>query len=180
MQKNTFASVILERLGELGEITLESFFPSKYSYTRIWRPLLGLDRPRRITRHAVSMSLWRLQKQGLVRRSVRKKASSWIMTPAGKKYLRDQEEMADRRAWKKDGIVRLVIFDIPERERRKRDMIRAELVGCDFQPLQKSVWMGDHPLPEDFVRLINEINLSAYVHIFSVREQGTISYREKI
>lgn len=174
MRKDSFARVILERFGELGEITLDAFFPPTYSYTRIWRPLLGLERPPKITRHTVSMNLWRLQKQGLVFKSGGKKTSLWSITSLGKQKLLDQERIAKNKIFKKDGIVRLVIFDIPERERRKRDVLRAELVGCGFQQLQKSVWIGGHALPQDFVRLIHNLGLSQQVHIFSVREKGTL------
>ena len=73
-----------------------------------------------------------------------------------------------------DGITRLVMFDIPEYERKKRTAIRTELVGCNFQQLQKSVWIGSCPLPEDFIALIDELKLKNNIHIFSVREKGTI------
>ncbi len=73
-----------------------------------------------------------------------------------------------------DGIARIVAFDIPERERKKRDTIRAELVTYNFKQLQKSVWIGYNPLPEDFTELLNGLHLRDEVHIFSVLEKGTI------
>jgi len=75
---------------------------------------------------------------------------------------------------KKDGISRLVIFDIPERDRKKRDTVRAELIGYGFRLLQKSVWIGAYPLPKDFLELIDDLELARHIHIFSIRESGTI------
>ena len=77
-------------------------------------------------------------------------------------------------AWKPDGITRLVVFDIPERERKKRDTLRAELIGYGFEGLQRSVWIGHRPLPADFIEFLDSLNLKNKVHIFSVRESGTL------
>lgn len=173
MRKESLAGVVLEKLAELGRIPLDAFFPPTYSYTKMWRPLLGLDAPPQITRHAVSMNLWRLQKQGLVKKSGKDKASRWGITSKGKKYLRSAE--AGKIDLVKDGVTRIVMFDIPERERKKRDIIRAELIGYGFSQLQKSVWIGEYRLPEEFITLIGDLDLSDCVHIFSVREKGTIA-----
>ena len=75
---------------------------------------------------------------------------------------------------KKDGIGRLVIFDIPERERKKRDAIRLELIASTFKQLQKSVWIGHHPLPPDFPELLDELRLRGKVHIFTIGKKGTL------
>ena len=174
MRKSSLARMILQQMGELGFITLDAFFPPQYSYARMWRPLLGLEHPPQITRHAISMNLWRLQKQGLVRKSKYRKSSVWKITTEGKQRLRYQSEMSRNKELKRDGIVRIVTFDIPERERKKRDAIRAELIGYHFKQLQKSVWIGENELPEEFIVMIREFNLSKNVHIFSVREKGTL------
>ena len=174
MNGQSIGSAILALLAEFGEGTLEVFFPRKYSYTRIWRPLLGLERSKRITRATVSTMLWRLKQQGLVERTGETKSrTTWRLTAEGKKRA-GQAAQGTSVVSKSDGITRLVIFDVPERERTKRNMIRAELVGCDFRQLQKSVWMGDHPLPQDFITLLDDLGLAGNVHIFSIREAGTI------
>ncbi len=164
---------VLSGLAEFGEGTLETFFPKKYGYTAIWRPLLGSDRKKKIDRHAVSSVLWRLQSQGLVARAGARRQSRWRLTKKGR-ALQVLADTSSRKALKKDGISRLVIFDIPERQRSKRDTVRAELIGCGFRLLQKSVWIGACPLPKDFLELIDDLELTRYVHIFSIRESGTI------
>lgn len=163
----------LEILGGLGEATLETFFPKNYSYTRIWRPLLGLERSKRITRRTISTILWRLRCEGLVERKGATKNTVWHLTPAGEARLRGSEKNV-LESHASDGITRLVIFDIPEYERKKRAAIRAELIGCGFRHFQKSVWMGECPLPKSFIMLVDDLELAGKVHIFSVRERGTI------
>lgn len=174
------ARIILEKLQELGEGTLDAFFPKKYAYTALWRPLLGLDKPRKITRHTISMNLSRLRREGLVERLGTGRRSKWRLTAEGKKSILKQPRHAQLSQPRKDGIMRLVIFDIPERDRRKRDMVRAELIFCKFRQLQKSVWIGEYPLPEDFVSLLDNLRLTRNVHIFSVREEGTLHGSSKL
>lgn len=106
---------------------------------------------------------------GLVERRGTKKTSIWYLTSRGEKYLK--KEMDKPRP---DGVRRLVIFDIPEKEREKRRVIRGELTGLGYSQLQKSVWMGEVPLPKDFIILLDTLNLHGKVHIFSIRERGTL------
>lgn len=170
----TTTRLILEKLGELGTATFESFFPKKYAYTRISRPLFGLDAYPRVSPPTLSTLLSRLQRQGLVLRKGTHRSSSWVLTRKGKHRLQKSDKPYRADIPESDGIIRLVIFDIPERERKKRDILRAELVGCDFTVLQKSVWMGRHPLPKSFIAFLDSLNLKNRVHIFSVKDCGTL------
>jgi len=70
--------------------------------------------------------------------------------------------------------MRIVCFDIPEKERKKRRWIREELLSLEYQPLQKSVWVGFAPLPEDFFEDLDLLSLRDHIHLFSVGKKGTI------
>ena len=70
---------------------------------------------------------------------------------------------------------RIVMYDIPELERKKRDWLRYELVACDYKQLQKSVWLGYCPLPEEFVKSLKDMNIKNKVHIISVHKTGTLT-----
>ncbi len=69
----------------------------------------------------------------------------------------------------------IVIFDVPEKERKKRTYLRYELLGLGFELLQKSVWIGAGPLPKDFIEYLRKENLLVCVHIFGIRKAGTVS-----
>lgn len=167
----TLSRLILEKLDELGEVAISSFFPVKYPEARLWRSILGLDGSHEFRQETFSSLLCRLRAQGLVQRSGFPRSGTWRITERGSQLLSDSRPPTRLRS---DGVQRLVIFDIPERERRKRDAIRLELVGAGFTQLQKSVWQGDHPLPKDFIELVDALNIRPYIHIFSVRESGTL------
>ena len=104
-----------------------------------------------------------------------RRKSVWTLTKKGKTVLQEDTNPVERPLPPRDDILRLVIFDIPEKERKKRDVLRAELVACNFSQLQKSVWMGYNPLPEECIELIDALSLKQRVHIFSVKEKGTIA-----
>ena len=170
MKKLNLTKLVLKTVGELGVATLDSFFPKKYPQARLWRQLLGLDSDYQFKRQTFSVILTRLQKQGLIER----KNNKWGITNFGKKIITKIKGVGMTALSKKDGILRLVIFDIPERERKKRDWIRLELTACDFKPLQKSVWIGDRALPQEFLENLAELNLLSRVHIFTIKNKGTI------
>lgn len=171
----TLTQLILEKLMELGEVALDAFFPAKYPEARLWRKILGLDPSYEFSTRSFSVILSRLKRQGLVARRGSNRKTLWAITDQGKALLRPTrgedlfEDLPPR-----DGVSRLVIFDIPERERKKRDAVRRELLACDFRALQKSVWIGYRPLPEDFLELLDELGLHKHVHILTVRDGGTI------
>ena len=74
----------------------------------------------------------------------------------------------------RDGVQRIVVFDVPERERRKRDVLRFELISSGFEQLQKSVWIADRPVTEEFIALLDNLRLRNHVHIFTVQKHGTL------
>ena len=67
----------------------------------------------------------------------------------------------------------IIIFDIPETKRGYRDWLRVELVGFGFEQVQKSVWFGP-PLPKEFIKYLNDINLLKYVKFFRATENDLI------
>ena len=165
----TIKRLILEKIAELGDAAIGSFFPAKYPEARMWRELLG-GRPRKFSRRSFSTILSKLRTEGLVERRGSRQSASWRLSDDGRAYLRQQMKPLP----KPDGIQRLVIFDIPEAMRAKRQAIRAELISCDYQQLQKSVWLGEKPLSNDFIELLDALDAKPYVHIFSVRKTGTL------
>ncbi|MEK7500771.1 MAG: CRISPR-associated endonuclease Cas2, partial [Patescibacteria group bacterium] len=69
---------------------------------------------------------------------------------------------------------RLVMFDIPESKRKKRNWLRMNLMAANYSQLQKSVWLGYNPLPESFIKFLDELKLKNKVHIVSIAKQGTL------
>ncbi len=76
----------------------------------------------------------------------------------------------------KDSTTKIITFDIPEKDRSKRDWFRAILVELGFTMLQKSVWVGKVKIPEDFLEDLRLLKISQCVHIFTAEKLGTIDF----
>ncbi len=78
------------------------------------------------------------------------------LTDAGKRklnFLTAQQNQGNREKRKWDGRWRVLIFDIPERRRQTRDMLRRSLSSVGFIRLQHSVWVFPYDC-EDFATLL--------------------------
>ena len=62
----------------------------------------------------------------------------------------------------------VISFDIPEKERRKRDWLRFALKQLNFHMIQKSVWWGKTKIPKEFIDCLKELKIIDYVEIFRV------------
>jgi hypothetical protein len=51
----------------------------------------------------------------------------------------------------------IVMFDIPSNKRSERDWLRYQLKGFNYSMIQKGVWVGQSPLPKEFIRYAESI-----------------------
>lgn len=185
MKKHIFKSipaandVICAMLWELGEATSSSFFSSKYSFTKPTRALFGFDenfKKGNINKNTIKKNLERLVEQGFVE----KKDKKFILSKEGIRFI---EYMGLRRSTLKkkwDGKYRLVIFDIPEKQRIDRDWLREELYLLEYVQLQKSVFISKYPLVEDVICDIRKRKIDNYVNYLLVDKMFDYSKIEKI
>lgn len=167
----TIGLFILKTLTEIGRGTFEAFFPPQYAFTKAWREAFGIDPPIYPSQHTAQKILIRLQHQGLIE----KDKKYWHITKHGQTLFRQSRYSIVADLPQRDNVVRLVIFDIPERERNKRAWLRIELTTHEFYPIQKSVWLGVRPLSREFYKKLHLLNIKQYIHILSVQKPGTLS-----
>ncbi len=53
----------------------------------------------------------------------------------------------------------IVMYDIPESQKKDRDWFRRHLKKFDYVMIQRSVWVGPAPLPKKFLDYLKEIKL---------------------
>ena len=119
------------------------------------------------SRQQVSKSLYSLKKRGLVKYN----NGEWVITKKGRKYYGDKRWNLYRYFYlkntsNKNGKMMLIMFDIPEKERSKRDWLRSQLKLFGFKQVQKSVWFGPRNLPRDFFTYIKELGVGEYIKMF--------------
>lgn len=64
-----------------------------------------------------------------------------------------------------DGKWRMVIFDIPEKHRKLRKILRSKLREWEFEPWQKSVWAGKKNVTDPLRKFIKEIGIAEWVRV---------------
>lgn len=75
-----------------------------------------------------------------------------------------------------DKKITIVAFDIPERERRKRDWLRSTLRNIGLQMIQKSLWLGKKKIPKDFLEDLRKLGMLEWVEIFEISQFGTLRH----
>ncbi len=100
--------------------------------------------------------------------------STWQLTPEGKEMFQKKnkglrEFFSKKRPGRKVRKEILLLFDIPEKERYKRDWLRSELLGLGFEMIQKSVWLGPR-LPKDFYAYLEKEGIAQYVRVFLIKK----------
>ncbi len=70
--------------------------------------------------------------------------------------------------------MKIVLFDIPEKESAQRAWLREVLKNLKFTMLQKSVWVGNSSLPEEFMNDLRARGIDKFVEILAVTKSGTL------
>ncbi|OVE79491.1 hypothetical protein BVY00_00295 [bacterium G20] len=64
----------------------------------------------------------------------------------------------------------VIVFDIPERMRKERNLLRDYLKGTYAEPVQKSVWKTQYDIHEELNEVIDELRIKQYVTQFMADE----------
>ena len=122
----------------------------------------------------------RLVKRGLIRLVMREGGKrSYVLTEKGKlcaeEIMNDAPGNPETRRW--DGKWRIVIFDIWEKRRVKRDALRRILKRNGFSRLQSSVWVTPYDCEEmiSFVRAEHTLGRSlVYIIADEIENDGAL------
>ncbi len=123
--------------------------------------------------------LYHLKKQGLIENKKDGKSSLWRIMPAGVKKLVDIKKrktfsISSISYREESDTLKIITFDIPAKEGKKRFWLRAVLKKLGFKMLQKSVWLGKKKIPESFMNDLRERGMIDYVHVLAVNKTGSI------
>lgn len=134
---------------------------------------------RQIKKHFNDL-LYHLKKDGLVTQNQKGNKTVLKITQKGKdvleKFRAKPKEFfpSSKYEAREEKIFKIVIFDIPERERGKRQWLRSALANLNFAMLQKSVWAGKAKLPQAFLEDLNRMNILHCVEIFAISKTGSL------
>jgi len=120
-------------------------------------------------------SIKSLSKEKLIEESVLPDGScKLILTARGKKQANKLELIGNSINFKKpkrwDGKWRLVIFDIPEKDRDFRNILRSHLRELRFFRLQNSVFISPHPFENMILELVYLYAATPYVRVITAEK----------
>ena len=188
--------LLLKIIEEIDIATTEAIFGSYcLTYRGMWNAIhrpgwksksrLAMERKikvyeeKRLLEQRFYRMLAHLHRQGLIEKKEHGKFGIvWRNTAKGKEKLRKLIGLRPLRPigdLEKD-YFKVVVFDIPEKEKRKRNWLRQTLHNLEFSMLQKSVWVGDNKLPEELFTHLRSMKILPCVHIFAVEKKGTINF----
>lgn len=143
-----------------------------FSYESIVDPRVGRSLP--YTFAKVDSKLEKINYQSLKRAVKHAREKGWIKeslkpTPEGRRRLKDIFPEANySNHW--DGNWHLVNFDIPERLRFKRNILRTNLERLDFGKLQNSIWISPYNFLGEIKEVVDNLKIGPYV-IFSISDK---------
>jgi len=94
-----------------------------------------------------------------------------VLTARGKKEARILSLLGNSISFEKpkrwDGKWRIVVFDIPEKSRVFRNILREHLGELDFYKLQNSVFVSPYPFEKPVLELIELYSAGQYVRVIT-------------
>lgn len=121
------------------------------------------------------ITLSRLKKRELIENQNK----IWLITKKGQEYLKSKIGKEKRHIHYPSAVKNrkknmIIVFDVPEAVRKKRNWLRVELSNLGFSLLQKSVWFGPAPLPEEFIKSLNKLNLLKFIKFFKATKKDLV------
>lgn len=153
--------------------------PQKLNYeVRMARKRRLSKATERVEKIRIQKLLYYLKEDGLIEN----KKSFLKLTKAGyekfaklKTFFLRKRVTDNQQSITKD-YLKICIFDIPETKRGKRESVRVWLKALNYEMIQKSVWIGEGAIPQEFIDSIRDWKLIPYIKIFSVHKEGNIFF----
>lgn len=167
---------ILKLLAAGSIIGISTVFPA---FPMIAAPIIGANK---FNRSVLGQTIKRLEKQKLVEIIYPDGHPLVKITQNGKiralRYKLSEMQIKKPRRW--DGKWRLVIFDIPEKYKRIREIFRYHLKTMGFYQLQKSVWVQAFPCFDEieFLRQVYQVGFNvSYVIAEKIEDDDFLKSR---
>ncbi len=71
---------------------------------------------------------------------------------------------------KKDGVWKLVIFDVPEKQKKVRNIFRAKLKQLGFKKWQNSIWVTPYELDSEIEKEFLELGKKFFIRLIKTQD----------
>ena len=125
---------------------------------------------RRKTKQEFSQLVYYLKKKGYIKIKNLEQNKGVVLTKKGEEKvlrikfkIRKKEERSDKK-WQ------MIIFDIPEKKRHLRDLLRDKLYLLEYKMLQQSIWVCPYNVAKETEFILRKYSLDPYVKLFLIEE----------
>lgn len=163
-----FVSAVMDhhwRLTSLNGILAYYDDPRFFKYRRMMQRYVD-DRAQRRRLYGTWYSLIR---RGYLQRRVFGESEGYILSQKGKMKFYRLRTHKPRGGKLPNGQWLMVFFDVPEEQRKTRDLLRRELCNLGFRSVQKSVWVTRRQVSKQLHELIELLNVRRFVKPLLVR-----------
>ena len=146
---------------------LELFQTPQFRYRGMPVNIFGLPVFTKYKRNSINTALSRLRKK----QYVIFEGSCLKLSKNGKRYIAKRKarlQLFESPFNKKSSKNLLLVFDIPEVRKAEREWFRFQLKKFDYTMIQRSVWVGPSPLPEEFMNYLKNIKLFDCIKTFKL------------
>lgn len=150
----------------------EKIGPPRSMYEGVYRDVIRLRKEyaRKERKRTFSQFIGYLQQKGYIKVKSLEGTKGVMLTPKGmEKALKTRRKMQERKK-REDGKWIMIIFDVPEKRRRDRDLLRDALEDMGYQQLQQSVWICPYDMYEETEKAIREYQIIPFVKLFLIEE----------
>ena len=119
-----------------------------------------------------SRLIYRLKKNNFIKVEGLKGNCAIMLTKKGfdKAVLTQFNLENDKIEKRKDGKWVMVIFDVPEKNKKSRELLRSILYRLKYNLFQKSVWVSPYDVARRTEDLLQEYSLDSFVKMFLIEE----------
>ena len=117
-----------------------------------------------------SQFIQNLQNRGYIQVKELKGTRGVILTLKGAERVLRVRLKSTKKKRRKDNKWIMVIFDIPEKQRRTRELFRSALINLGYQKLQQSVWVCPYDVHKETEEAIRAYRSIPYVKLFIIEE----------
>lgn len=158
-KENTIVNTVLNFLSDATDL-----LPEPLETPRSW-----VKRASGISYRQYYSTIYQLKRRGAVEVFKKRGKEFLKLTSKGElDALLAKARMEKKQKW--DGKWRLIVFDIPEEARKRRDQLRILLKKNHFMKLQASVFIGPYVLNRATIDYLKKSELIKYIRILRVDE----------
>lgn len=114
--------------------------------------------------------IYYLKKKGYVKANLVGSTRGIMLTPKGAAKVLTIKWKSKQKEKRIDGKILMVMFDIPEKQRALRELLRDALLYLGYEPFQKSVWLCPYDVEKETEEVIRGYDIGKYTKVFLIEK----------